>query len=89
MRDALYYLLDNIFIRFGSKLYRQVVGVPKGTSCSPLVAVLTLFCYERDFILEGQPNHGWQFCFHPKLHAGGSDFILYEGSDLTYFLIRW
>ena len=24
MRDALYNLLDNIFIRFGSKLYRQI-----------------------------------------------------------------
>ena len=26
--DALPYLLDNIFIRFGSKLYRQNVGIP-------------------------------------------------------------
>ena len=26
MCDALHYLLDNIFIRFGSKLYRQFVG---------------------------------------------------------------
>ena len=26
MCDALHYLLDNIFIRFGSKLYRQIVG---------------------------------------------------------------
>ena len=25
---ALIFLLDNIFIRFGSKLYRQVVGIP-------------------------------------------------------------
>ena len=27
MCDALHYLLDNIFIRFGSKLYRQTVGI--------------------------------------------------------------
>ena len=26
--DAPHYLLDNIFIRFGSKLYRQIVGMP-------------------------------------------------------------
>ena len=26
--DALVYLLDNIFIRFGTKLYRQTVGIP-------------------------------------------------------------
>ena len=33
MCDALHYLLDNIFIRFGSKLYRQIVGIPMGTTC--------------------------------------------------------
>ena len=48
--DALIYLLDNIYIRFGSKLYRQNVGIPMGTNCAPLVAVLFLFCYERDFM---------------------------------------
>ena len=49
--DALTFLLDNIFIRFGNKLYRQVVGIPMGTNCAPLVADLFLFCYERDFIM--------------------------------------
>ena len=42
-RDALHYLLDTIFIRFGSKLYRQIVGIPMGTKCAPLVADLFLF----------------------------------------------
>ena len=51
MCDALHYLLDNIFIRVGSKLYRQIVGIPMGTNCAPLVADLFLFCYERDFML--------------------------------------
>ena len=48
--EALIYLLDNIYIRFGIKLYRQIVGIPIGTNCAPLVAVLFLFCYERDFM---------------------------------------
>ena len=48
--DELIFLLD-IFIRFGTKLYRQVVGIPMGTNCAPLVADLFLFCYERDFIM--------------------------------------
>ena len=48
--DALSFLLDNIYIRFGTKLYRQIVGIPMGTNCAPLVADLFLFCYERDFI---------------------------------------
>ena len=48
--DALSFLLDNIYIRFGTKLYRQIVGSPMGTNCAPLVADLFLFCYERDFM---------------------------------------
>ena len=42
--------LDNIYIRFGTKLYRQIVGIPMGTNCAPLVADLFLYCYERDFM---------------------------------------
>ena len=38
------------WIRFGTKLYRQIVGIPMGTNCAPLVADLFLFCYERDFM---------------------------------------
>ena len=49
--DALTILLDNIFIQFGTKLYRQVVGIPMGTNCAPLVADLFLFCYEKDFMM--------------------------------------
>ena len=48
--EALIYLLDNIYIRFGSKLYKQIVGIPMGTNCAPLIADLFLFCYERDFM---------------------------------------
>ena len=57
MCDALHYLLDNIFIRFGSKLYRRIVGIPMGTNCAPLVADLLLFCYERDFMLSLSDNN--------------------------------
>ena len=49
--EALTFLLDNIYIRFGSTLYRQSVGIPMGTNCVPLVADLFLFCYEIDFML--------------------------------------
>ena len=41
-------------------------------------------------MLGGQPNHGWHLCFPLKLHTDGSDFRLYDGSDLnTYLLMRW
>ena len=48
---ALIFLLENIYISFVSKLYRQIVCIPMGTDCAPLVADLFLFCYERDFML--------------------------------------
>ena len=38
-------------IRFGTKLFRQIVGIPMGTNCAPLVTDLFLFCYERDFMM--------------------------------------
>ena len=48
MCNALHYFLGNIFIRFGSKLYRQIVGIPVGTNCAPLVADLFLFFFIRE-----------------------------------------
>ena len=51
MCEALTFILDNIYIRFSSRLYRQNVGIPMCTNCAPLVADLFLFCYERDFML--------------------------------------
>ena len=34
------FLLDNIYIRFGTKLYRQIEGIPMGINCASLVADL-------------------------------------------------
>ena len=51
VREALIFLLDNIYIRFGTTLYRQIVGIPMGTNCTPLVADLFFFCYERNFMM--------------------------------------
>ena len=51
MREALTFLLDNIHIRFGTKLLRQIVGIPTGTNCPPLVADMFLLCYERNLMM--------------------------------------
>ena len=48
---TLTFLLDNIYIRFGSKLCRQIVDISMGSNCAPLIADLFLFCYERGFML--------------------------------------
>ena len=57
MCDALHYFLDNIFIRFGSKSYRQTVGISMGSNYAPLVADLFLFCYESDYMLSLSDNN--------------------------------
>ena len=49
--EALTFLLTSIYIRFASKLYRQIVGISMGPNCARLVADLFLFYYERDFML--------------------------------------
>ena len=47
---ALEFLLDNICVRFGDSVYRQVIGILMGTNCAPLIADLFLFCYQLQFM---------------------------------------
>ena len=36
---------------------RQIVGIPMGTNCAPLVADLFFYCYERDLKFMDSLNH--------------------------------
>ena len=47
MCEAITILLNNIYIRYGSKLYRQIVG----NLCPSCSWSIFLYCYEWDFIL--------------------------------------
>ena len=42
--------MDNIYVRFGGQLLRQIVGIPMGTNCAPLLADLFLYSYENEFL---------------------------------------
>ena len=44
------YLIDNVYIKLGSKVYRQTVGIPMGTDCAPQLANLFLFHYEYSYM---------------------------------------
>ena len=44
------YLIDNIYVSVGNKVYRQCVGIPMGTDCAPLLANLFLFSYEYRYM---------------------------------------
>ena len=56
MFGALHYLLDNIFIRFVSRLFRQIIVISIVNKCASPVADSFLFCYERDFMLPLSDN---------------------------------
>ena len=49
---AIDFLIDNIFVRFGGKVFRQVIGIPMGTNSAPLLADLFLHTYEYAFIIK-------------------------------------
>ena len=37
-------------MQFDGMVYQQIVGIPMGTNCAPLIADLFLYCYEMDFM---------------------------------------
>ena len=46
----LYWLIDNIYVTFGDKVFRQKIGIPMGTDCAPFLANLFLYSYEYKWI---------------------------------------
>ena len=49
---AIDFLIDNIYVRFGSSVFRQVIGIPMGTNSAPLLADLFLHTVEYDFMVK-------------------------------------
>ena len=43
-------LINNIFVRFGGRLFRQMIGIPVGTNCAPLLDDIFLYSYENEFL---------------------------------------
>ena len=49
--NMLEFLIDNIFVMFGGRVFQQTVGyIPMGTNCAPLLADLFLYSYESESI---------------------------------------
>ena len=44
------FLVDNIFVVFAGNVFQQIVGIPMGTNCAPLLADIFLYSYEAEFI---------------------------------------
>ena len=44
------FLIDNVVVIFGERVFQQTVGIPMGTNCAPLLADLFFYSYEADLI---------------------------------------
>ena len=44
------FLVDNIFVVFSGKVFQQIISIPMGTNCAPLLADIFLYSYEVEFI---------------------------------------
>ena len=48
--NMLEYLVDNIFVVFGGKVFQHIVGIRMSTNCAPLLADIFLYSYEAEFV---------------------------------------
>ena len=49
MMEVLDFILDNIFVKCGKGIYKQVIGIPIGLDSGQDIANLLLFCYESTY----------------------------------------
>ena len=82
------FLVDNIFVVFAGKIFQQIVGIPMGTNCAPLLADIFLYSYEAEFIQSllstGKKKLASQFNFTYRyiddvLSINNPDFANYLG----------
>ena len=61
------YLIDNIFVEFGRRIFQQTISIPMGTNCAPLLADLFLYSCEAEFVQSllqaGKKHLAQQFSF--------------------------
>ena len=60
------FLVDNIFSVLAGKVFQQIIGIPMGTNCAPLLADIFLYSYEAEFIqsLLSTGRIGWNLSSH-------------------------
>ena len=50
MIEILEFILDNIFVKFGKEIHKQVIGIPIGLDSGQDIANLLLFSYESEYV---------------------------------------
>ena len=78
------FLIDNIFVHFRERLFHQVLGIPMGTNCAPLLADLFLYTYEKE-ILDNMIRSG-----HRRLARSFNLCYRYiDNLILTWYCLLW
>ena len=82
------FLVDNIFVVFAGKVFQQIIGIPMGKNCAPLLADIFKYSDEAEFIQSllstGRKRFASQFNFTYKyiddvLSINNPDFEIYLG----------
>ena len=50
LMEILEFLLNNIYVKYGNKIYKQVIGIPIGLDSGQDIANLLLFSYESEYV---------------------------------------
>ena len=50
LKDYINYLIDNIYVTLGNTIHKQIIGIPMGISCAPLLANLFLMTFEYEYM---------------------------------------
>ena len=51
LKNHISFLINNIYLSFCQQLHKQIIGIPMGTDCAPLIANLYLHTYEFKFLM--------------------------------------
>jgi hypothetical protein len=75
------WLIDNIYVTFGDKVFRQKIGIPMGTDCAPFLANLFLYSYEYEWIDKQRKNKQFHILNYFKGCSRYIDDILMINND--------
>ena len=80
--EMLKWLIDNIYVTFGNKVFRQCIGIPMGTDCAPFLANLFLFYYEFKWLDKQRIENPHRLKFFKSCCRYIDDLFLVNNNDL-------
>ena len=76
-------IIDNSYIIYKNDVYRQVIGIPMGTSCAPHLANIFLFMYESQYIKSlVEQGHIYKASLLSKTYMYQDDAIVFNDNWL-------